>query len=89
MFNFSKKTDAAIIPLKNNIAAQRKGILDVTRDLVELEKLPPKVTRYAVNMKNVVIWIITKMHLHGSPPDDIVYNLKTDEHPFFGNYINS
>jgi len=31
----------------------------------------------------VIIWIVREMHLHGPLPDQIVFNLKIDERPFF------
>ena len=55
-FNGSqKKRDVSIFPLKNNIGALRKGIFDVTRGLVEFERLPDKVPGFEVNIRNVII----------------------------------
>ena len=85
--NKQKETDEAIIPLKNNIVALRKGIFNVTRALVDLTSLPPQVPGFEVNIKNVVIWSIREMRLHGPPPEDIVFNLKIDGRPFFGEYM--
>jgi len=79
-----KKSDEAIIPLKNNVAALRKGLFNVTRNLIDIERLPPQVPGYEVNLKKVAIWVIREMRLHGSLPDDIVFNLKIDGRPFFG-----
>ena len=64
----------------------RKGQFDVTRSLIGIESLPPQVPGYEVNLKSVTIWVIREMHLHGSLPDDIVFNLKIDGRPFFGKY---
>lgn len=75
------------MPLKNNIAALRKGQFDVTRSLIGIESLPPQVPGYEVNLKSVTIWVIREMRLHGSLPDDIVFNLKIDGRPFFGKCI--
>ena len=36
-----KKSDVAIIPLENNMAALRKGQFDVTSNLLGIERLPP------------------------------------------------
>lgn len=85
--NLQKKSDEAIIPLKNNIAALRKGQFDVTRSLIGIERLPPQVPGFEVNLKNVIIWVIREMRLHGSLPDEIVFNLKIDGRPFFGKCI--
>ena len=41
----------AIIPLKNNIVALRKGIFDVTRTLIGLESLSPGVPGFEVDIK--------------------------------------
>lgn len=64
----------------------RKGQFDVTRSLIGIESLPPQVPGYEVNLKSVAIWVIREMRLHGSLPDDIVFNLKIDGRPFFGKY---
>ena len=40
-------------PLKNNMAALRKGQFDVTRNLLGIERLPPQVAGFDVNLKNV------------------------------------
>lgn len=82
-----KKSDVAIILLKNNIAALRKGLFDVTRSLVSIERLPSEVPGYEVNLKNVTIWIIRDMRLHGPVPDEIELDLKIDGRPFFGKCI--
>ena len=76
----------SIFPLKNNIAALRKGIFDVTRGLVKLARLPPEVPGFEVNIRNVIIWVIRELHLHGSSTDNILFNLKIDGCPFFGKY---
>jgi len=73
--------------LKNNVAALRKGLFNVTRNLIDIERLPPQVPGYEVNLKKVAIWVIREMRLHGSLPDDIVFNLKIDGRPFFGKWI--
>lgn len=78
----------AIIPLKNNIVALRKGIFNVTRTLVGLESLPPGVPGFEVDIKKVVVWAIREMGLHSSLPDEVTFNLKIDGRPFCGKYIN-
>ena len=50
-----KKSDVAIILLKNNMAALRKGQFDVTRNLLGIERLPPQVPGFEVNLKNVTL----------------------------------
>ena len=56
--NQQKKRDESIIPIKNNMVALRKGIFDVTRCLVGLEKLPPDVLGFEVDIKKVINWAI-------------------------------
>lgn len=82
--NLQKKFDVAIIPLKNSIAALQKGQFDVTRSLIGIERLPPEVPGFEVNLQKVIVWIIREMRLHGSLPDDLLFNLKIDGRPFFG-----
>lgn len=53
--------------------------------LMDVASLPAEVPGYEVNLENVAVWIIREMRLHGSLPDDIVFNLKVDGRPFFGN----
>ena len=52
-----KKSDVAIIPLKNIMAALRKGQFDVTGNLLGLERLPPQVPGFEANLKNVTTWL--------------------------------
>ena len=82
--HLQKKSDEDIIPIKNNIAALRKGQLEVTRNLIGISRLTPEVPGFEVNLKSVAIWAIRDMHLHGSVPDRVVFNLKIDGRPFFG-----
>ena len=82
--NLQKKADVAIIPLMNSIAALRKGKFDVTRSLIGIERLPPEVPGFEVNLQKAIVWIIRETHLHGSLPDDLLFNLKIDGRPFFG-----
>ena len=79
-----KKSDVAIIPLKNNMAALRRGQFDVTRNLLGIERLPPQVPGFEVNLKNVTTSVIRGMRLHGPLPNELVFNLKIDGRPFFG-----
>jgi hypothetical protein len=53
--------------------------------LMDVASLPDEVLGYEVNLENVAVWIIREMCLHGSLPDDIVFNLKVDGRPFFVN----
>ena len=48
-----KKSDVGIISWKNNMAALRKGQFDVTSNLLGIERLPPQVPGFEVNLKNV------------------------------------
>ena len=68
-----KKSDVAIIPLKNNMAALRKGQFDVTGNLLGIERLPPQVPGFEANLKNVTTWAFRDMHLHGPLPDELVF----------------
>ena len=79
-----KKSDVAIIPLENNMAALRKGQFDVTSNLLGIERLPPQVPGFEVNLKNVTTSVIRDMRFHGPLPDELVFNLKIDGRPFFG-----
>ena len=79
-----KKSDVAIIPLENNMAALRKGQFDVTSNLLGIERLPPQVPGFEVNLKNVTTSVIRDMRRHGPLPDELVFNLKIDGRPFFG-----
>ena len=81
---WQKTLDGDLIPLKNNIAALRKGQLDVVRNLIGIKEIPSEFPGFEVNLKNVAIWAIRDMHLHGSVPDEVVFNLKIDGRPFFG-----
>lgn len=54
---------------------------------MDVASLPDEVPGYEVNLENVAVWIIREMRLHGSLPDDIVFNLKVDGRPFFGNWM--
>ena len=49
-----------------------------------IERLPPNVPGFEVNIKSVITWIIRDMRLHGSLPDALWFNLKIDGRPFFG-----
>lgn len=82
--NQQRKRDESIIPVKNNMVALRKGIFDVTRSFVGLEKLPPDVPGFEVDIKKVVTWAIRDMCLHGPVPDLVTCNLKLDGRPFCG-----
>ena len=44
---------------------------------------------YEVSLHKVTVWIIWEMRLHGYLPNEIVFNLKIDGHPFFGMKINN
>lgn len=56
----------------------------MTRNLIGINRIPSEVPGYEVNLKNVAIWAIRDKHLHGSVPDEVVFNLKIDGCPFFG-----
>lgn len=79
-----KTSDEAIILVKNNIAALRQGVFSVTRSLMNVSSLPAEVPGFEVNLENVAVWVIREMRLHGSLPEDILFNLKIDGRPFFG-----
>ena len=55
---------------------------------MNVTSLPVETPGFEVNMENVAVWIIREMRLHGSLPNDIVFNLKTDGRPFFGKCLN-
>lgn len=84
---WQKTLDGDLIPLKNNIAALRKGQLDVVRNLIGIKEIPSEFPGFEVNLKSAAIWAIRDMHLHGSVPDEVVFNLKIDGRPFFGKCI--
>lgn len=84
---WQKTLDGELIPLKNNIAALRKGQLDVVRNLIGIKEIPSEFPAFEVNLKSAAIWAIRDMHLHGSVPDEVVFNLKIDGRPFFGKCI--
>lgn len=75
-----------MIPIKNNITALRKGQLDVVRNLFGIQEVPSDVPGFEVDLKSAAIWAIRDLHLHGSVPDEVVFNLKIDGRPFFGKY---
>ncbi|KAK3748775.1 hypothetical protein QZH41_013520, partial [Actinostola sp. cb2023] len=79
-----KKTDEPIMPLKNNMVALRRGVFNVTRKLIGIEKLDPATPGYRVNLRCIVQWIAREMRLHGQIPKELVLNLKVDGRPFFG-----
>ena len=79
-----KKTDEGIVPVKNSICALRKGLFDVTRDLMGIESLPLPLPGFEANFKKVTVWVIREMRLHDCFSDEIVFNLKIDGCPFFG-----
>lgn len=84
---WQKTLDGDLIPLKNNIAALRKGQLDVVRNLIGIKEIPSEFPGFEVNLKSAAIWASRDMHLHGSVPDEVVFNLNIDGHPFFGKCI--
>ena len=79
---WQKTLDGDLIPLKNNIAALRKGQLDVVRDLIGIKEIPSEFPGFEVNLKSAAIWAIRDMHLHGSVRDEVVFNLTIDGRPF-------
>ena len=83
---WQKTLDGDLIPLKNNIAALRKGQLDVVRNLIGIKEIPSEFPEFEVNLKSAAIWAIRDMHLHGSVPDEVVFNLKIDGRPFLSVY---
>lgn len=52
-----------------------------------IERLPPNVPGFEVNVKNVIVWIIRDMRIHGSLPDVLLFNFKIDGRPFFGKCV--
>lgn len=86
-FHWQKTSDGDLIPIKNNIAALQKGQLDVVRNLIGIKEIPSEFPGFEVNLKSAAIWAIRDMHLHGSVPDEVVFNLKTDGRSFFGKCI--
>ena len=84
LVHWQKTLDGDLIPIKNNIAALRKGQLDVVRHLIGIKEIPSEFPGFEVNLKSAAIWAIRDMHLHGSVPDEVVFNLKIDGRPFFG-----
>lgn len=48
--------------------------------------MPSDVPGFEVDLKSAAIWAIRDLHLHGSVPDEVVFNLKIDGRPFFGKY---
>ena len=87
LIHWQKTSDGDLIPIKNNIAALRKGQLDVVRSLIGIKGIPSEFPGFEVNLKSAAIWAIRDMHLHGSVPDEVVFNLKIDGRPFFGKCI--
>lgn len=69
--------------LKNQVAALRKGVVGVTKELMgikELDLLPG----FGVNLESVVAWSAREMRLHGHAPEELTFNLKMDGRPFYG-----
>ena len=84
---WQKTLDGDLIPLQNNITTLQKGQLDVVRNLIGIKEIPSEFPGFEVNLKSAAIWAIRDMHLHGSVPDEVVFNLKIDGRPFFGECI--
>lgn len=84
---WQKTLDRDLIPLQNNITTLQKGQLDVVRNLIGIKEIPSEFPGFEVNLKSAAIWAIRDMHLHGSVPDEVVFNLKIDGRPFFGECI--
>ena len=59
----------------------------MTRMLMNVTSLTAEVPGFEVNLENVTVWAIREMHLHGSLPDEIVFNLKIDGRPFFSKSV--
>ena len=59
----------------------------MTRMLMNVTSLPAEVPGFEVDLENVTGWAIREMRLHGSLPDEIVFNLKIDGRPFFGKSV--
>ena len=79
-----KTSDEPILLIKNSIAALRRAHFSVTRSLLDITALPEEVPGFEVNLKNVAVRVIRKMHLHGSVPDDITFKLPIDGRPIHG-----
>lgn len=79
-----KKNDEHVFLTKNKIVALKQEQFKVTRRLVGLQKLPPDVPGYEVNLANIITWAIREMWLHSFASSEVVSNLKADGRPFFG-----
>ena len=79
-----KKNDEPVFLTKNKIVALKQEQFKVTRRLVGLQKLPPDVPGYEVNLANIITWAIREMWLHSFASSEVVSNLKADGRPFFG-----
>ena len=79
-----RKSDEPITLTKNAIAALMREQFTVTRHLVGLQKLPPEVNGYKVNLSTVVSWAIKERHIHGVLSNEVVFDMKIDGCPFFG-----
>ena len=79
-----KKNDKRVFLTKNKIVALKQEQFKATRRLVGLQKLPPDVPGYEVNLANIITWAIREMWLHSFASPEVVSNLKADGRPFFG-----
>lgn len=83
-FYLRKKNDEHVFLTKNKIVALKQEQFKATRRLVGLQKLPPDVPGYEVNLANIITWAIREMWLHSFASSEVVSNLKADGRPFFG-----
>lgn len=79
-----KKNDERVFLTKNKIVALKQEQFKATRRLVGLQKLPPDVPGYEVNLANIITWAIWEMWLYSFASSEVVSNLKADGCPFFG-----
>lgn len=84
VFLLKKKNDERVFLTKNKIVALKQEQFKATRRLVGLQKLPPDVPGYEVNLANIITWAIREMWLHSFASSEVVSNLKADGRPFFG-----
>lgn len=83
-FYLRKRNDECVFLTKNKIVALKQEQFKATRRLVGLQKLPPDVPGYEVNLANIITLAIPEMWLHSFASSKVVSNLKADGRPFFG-----
>ena len=83
----SKQCDTQILLLKNQVAALRKGVFAVIKDIMGIQMLE-NLPGYGVCLESVVVWYIRDMRLHGHVPSELTFNMKLDGRPFYGKSPN-